>query len=156
MVTEIGYRESARVVSVTTEAGMAVSSYRIAHGQTRWLYVIDLPPGVDGKRRQQKRRGFLNAAAALKAETEAKAAYGSAELAADGTVAAELDGWLAERELDVEPTTLSSYRDVVRCCGLAASRTVRVPKTLSAQVMRHVRTRGGRRRDDHVYGCRGG
>ena len=31
---------------------------------------------------------------------------------------------------------------------------VRVPKTLSVQVTPHVRTRGGRRRGDHVDGCR--
>jgi hypothetical protein len=26
-----------------------------------------------------------------------------------------VSSWLAERELDVEPTTLSNYRDVLRC-----------------------------------------
>jgi hypothetical protein len=36
-------------------------------------------------------------------------------LSADGTVAAELDTWLAERELDVQQTTVANYRDVIRC-----------------------------------------
>jgi integrase len=94
---------------------MAVYSYRLANGQTRWFYIIDLPPGADGRRRQQKRSGFRDQRAAASAEAEAKARFVGADLNADGTVAAELAGWLAERELDVEPTTLSNYRDIVRC-----------------------------------------
>ena len=94
---------------------MAVYSYRLANGKTRWFYIIDLPPGTDGRRRQQKRAGFPSQRAAEVAEVAAKDAFAGADLNADGTVAAELAGWLAERELDVEPTTLSNYRDIVRC-----------------------------------------
>ncbi|MDT0532123.1 tyrosine-type recombinase/integrase [Micromonospora sp. DSM 115977] len=94
---------------------MAVYSYRLANGQTRWFFIIDLPPDANGRRRQHKRQGFPNQAAALKAEDEARAAYGGADLGADGSVAAELESWLNERELDVQETTLSNYRDVIRC-----------------------------------------
>ena len=83
---------------------MTVFSYQLAQGQTRWFYIVDLPPGPDGKRRQKK-RGYLTQDAALKGERELLAAFGSAELAA----------WLAERELDLEATSLANYRDVVRC-----------------------------------------
>jgi Phage integrase, N-terminal SAM-like domain len=32
----------------------------------------------------------------------------------DGSVAAELSGWLSERELDIEETTLDNYRNLFR------------------------------------------
>ncbi|MET8088195.1 hypothetical protein [Micromonospora sp. NPDC005237] len=94
---------------------MAVYNYRLANGQTRWFFIIDLPPDSNGRRRQHKRQGFPNQAAALKAEDDARAAYGGADLGADGSVAAELESWLNERELDVQETTLSNYRDIMRC-----------------------------------------
>ena len=78
---------------------MTVFSYQLAQGQTRWFYIVDLPPGPDGKRRQKK-RGYLTQDAALKGERELLAAFGSAELAA----------WLAERELDLEATSLARIR----------------------------------------------
>lgn len=37
---------------------MAVYSYRLANGQTRWFFIIDLPPDAEGRRRQHKRQGF--------------------------------------------------------------------------------------------------
>jgi Phage integrase, N-terminal SAM-like domain len=52
---------------------------------------------------------------ALAAETSARQTYGRADLAADGSLAAELEVWLGERELDVAGTTLSNYRDIVTC-----------------------------------------
>src|SRR5438045_3999561 len=94
---------------------MAVYDYELADGQTRWMFIIDLPPAADGRRRQKKRQGFPTQAAALVAEGDARAAYGGADLTADGSLAAELDGWLNERDLDVQPTTVSNYRDIVRC-----------------------------------------
>jgi integrase len=93
---------------------MTVGSYELSNGKTNWYFVIDLPVGDDGRRRQHKRRGFPSRTAAEKAETEARKAYGDASIAADGSVAAELGGWLAERELDVEETTLDSYRNIIR------------------------------------------
>src|SRR5947209_5743744 len=59
------------------------------------------------------RKGFLSQEAALVAETEARRAYARADLAADGSVAAELENWLRECELDLQPATLSNYRDVI-------------------------------------------
>lgn len=70
---------------------MAVYNYRLANSQTRWFFIIDLPPVANGRRRRQHRRQrFPNQVAALKAEQDARAAYGRADLGADGTVAAEL------------------------------------------------------------------
>jgi integrase len=94
---------------------MAVYPYQLANGSTRWFYILDLPPDSDGRRRQRKKRGFMNAAAAEKAEREARKTYGGADLNADGTVSAELEAWITERELDVQETTISNYRDVIRC-----------------------------------------
>jgi hypothetical protein len=94
---------------------MAIYSYQLSRGQARWMYTIDLPPAADGRRRQMNRKGFVSQDAALAAETEARKAYARADLAADGSLAAELDVWLGERELDVQQTTLGNYRDIVRC-----------------------------------------
>ena len=47
---------------------MAVYSYALANGQSRWMYIIDLPAGADGRRRQMKRKAFPSQAAALAAE----------------------------------------------------------------------------------------
>jgi hypothetical protein len=91
---------------------MTVGSYQTST-KTLWFFVIDLPVGDDGKRRQHKRRGFPSKTAAEKAETEARKAYGEAAIGADGSVAAELSGWLSERELDIEETTLD-YRNLFR------------------------------------------
>ena len=88
---------------------MTVGSYRTSTKEL-WYFVIDLPPGDDGKRRQHKRRGFPSKTAAEKAETEAQKAYGEASIGADGSVAAELTGWLSEHELDIEETTLGVDR----------------------------------------------
>jgi integrase len=94
---------------------VAIYSYQLSRGQTRWMYTIDLPPAGDGRRRQMNRKGFVSQDAAQAAETEARKAYARADLAADGSLAAELEVWLGERELDVQQTTLGNYRDIVRC-----------------------------------------
>jgi len=58
---------------------MAIYSYRLARGGTRWMFIIDLPPAGDGRRRQLKRKGFRSQEAALDAERDARAAYGGAD-----------------------------------------------------------------------------
>jgi integrase len=93
---------------------MTVGSYQHANKKTYWFFVIDLPVGDNAKRRQHKRRGFPNKTAAETAETDARKAYGEASIGVDGSVAAELDGWLSERELDIEETTLDNYRNLFR------------------------------------------
>lgn len=92
---------------------MAIYSYRLARGQTRWQFIVDLPPAADGRRRQMNRKGFVSQEAALAAETGARKAYARADLAADASLAAELENWLRERELDLQPTTLSNYCDII-------------------------------------------
>jgi hypothetical protein len=94
---------------------LSIFSYQLSRGQTRWQFTIDLPPAADGRRRQMNRKGFLRQEDALAAETEARKTYARADLAADGSLAAELELWLGERELDVQETTLGNYRDIVRC-----------------------------------------
>jgi hypothetical protein len=72
-----------------------------------WEFVIDLPRGDDGKRKQMHRRGFETERLALRAEEVSRKQFGNADLAVDGTVVAEFTEWLKERELDVAVTTLS-------------------------------------------------
>ena len=68
---------------------MAIYSYQLAGGQTRWMFTIDLPPAADGKRRQMNRKGFKSEAAAIAAETEARHSFARADLASDGSPAHE-------------------------------------------------------------------
>ena len=78
-----------------------------------WFFVIDLPHGRDGKLKQMRRRGFRTEQLASRAEELARLQFSKADLAADGTVAAELAAWLNERELDVALTTLGNYRNAL-------------------------------------------
>lgn len=79
-----------------------------------WMFVIDLPRGEDGKRRQMRRRGFATQAQARQAEREANLRHSGVQLNADGSVAAELAKWLDERELDMSVTGVATYRDHMR------------------------------------------
>jgi hypothetical protein len=47
---------------------VAIYSYQLARGQTRWMFTIDLPPAADGRRRQMNRKGFASQEAAQTAE----------------------------------------------------------------------------------------
>ncbi|MFI6779935.1 tyrosine-type recombinase/integrase [Micromonospora sp. NPDC050276] len=72
-----------------------------------------MPSSVyDGKRHQMFRRGFQTEAIAIKEERRALEQFGRTDLAADGTMAAELRNWLAERELDLAVTTLGNCRAI--------------------------------------------
>lgn len=111
------------------------------------MFVIDLPPGPDGRRRQMRRRGFQTEALARRAEEAARQQFGRADLAADGTVAAELTQWLGERELDLAPTTLSNYRNAVRkyiIPYLGGRQLYTLDKRAIHDLYRHLLTRGGR------------
>jgi integrase len=112
-----------------------------------WMFVIDLPTGPDGKRRQMFRRGFVSEKAALREEQLAKHQFGKVDLAADGTVAAELSQWLGERELDIAVTTLSNYRNAVGkyvIPFLGARQLYTLDKRAIHDLYRHLMARGGR------------
>jgi hypothetical protein len=85
---------------------------RDPNGKT-WFFVTDLPAGPDGKRRQMRRRGFPSEKLARAEQRAVQARFGAVDLSADGTVAAELERWLHERELDLSVTGLATYRDYI-------------------------------------------
>ncbi|MGC4808786.1 hypothetical protein [Micromonospora sp. DT233] len=89
---------------------MAVYSYRLANGQTRWFFIIDLPPDSNGPRRQHKRQGFPHQARCPEGRAGRTRRLRRGGPRADGSVTAEMESWLNERELDVQETTLSNYR----------------------------------------------
>lgn len=112
-----------------------------------WMFVIDLPAGPDGRRRQMFRRGFANEALAGRQEKLAKEQFGKTDLSADGTVAAELRQWLGERELDVAVTTLSNYRNAVVkyvIPFLGGRQLYTLDKRAIHDLYRHLMARGGR------------
>ncbi len=112
-----------------------------------WMFVIDLPPGPDGRRRQMRRRGFTTDKLAQRAEEAAKQQFGSTDLAADGSVAAELIQWLGERELDLAATTLSNYRNAVQkyiVPFLGRRQLYTLDKRPIHDLYRHLIARGGR------------
>lgn len=112
-----------------------------------WFFVIDLPPGPDGKRRQMFRRGFETETRALREEAAARQQFGRTDLAADGTVAAELTHWLGERELDVAVTTLANYRNAIRkyvIPFLGARQLYTLDRRAINDMYRHLLARGGK------------
>jgi integrase len=126
---------------------MAVYPYQLADGSTRWYFIIDLPASTEGRRRQRKKRGFATETAAAKAEREALSAFRDVTLAADGSVTAELESWLQERELDVAETTVVNYRDIIRCYvtpHIGARQLYTVDKRALHDLYRLLEERGGR------------
>jgi integrase len=114
-----------------------------------WTFVIDLPSGPDGRPRQMFRRGSKTETLALREEKLAKQQFGRADLAADGTVAAELTQWLGERELDLAVTTLSNYRNAIAkyvIPFLGARQLYTLDKRAIHELYRHLLARGGRDR----------
>jgi integrase len=89
-------------------------SVRFDSSAGTWLFVVDAPRGNDDKRHQVFRRGFKTEADAQRAEDKFRRQFGKTELAADGTVDAELAQWIDDRELDLAPTTLSNYRNAYK------------------------------------------
>jgi hypothetical protein len=111
------------------------------------MFVIDLPAGPDGRRRQMRRRGFKTDKLAQRAEDAAKQQFGRTDLGADGTVAAELSQWLGERELDLAATTLSNYRNAVRkyiIPFLGGRQLYTLDKRAIHDLYRHLMSAGGR------------
>jgi hypothetical protein len=79
----------------------------------RWFFVLDIPPGPDGRRRQARRRGFVTkreAQAALD-ELRINARTGNVVQPSKLSLAAYLDGWLGGMEVAGRAAgTLASYR----------------------------------------------
>jgi integrase len=93
------------------------------------------------------RRGFKTQALATREEMVAKQQFGRADLAADGTVAAELAQWLGERELDLAVTTLSNYRNAITkyvIPFLGPRQLYTLDKRAVHELYRHLLARGGR------------
>jgi hypothetical protein len=127
---------------------MPVYPYLLQDGSTHWFFVVDLPASIEGRRRQRKKRGFTSETAAAKAEREALKAFQDVSLAADGSVTAELEAWLCERELDVQETTVANYRDIIRCYvtpHIGARQLYTVDKRVLHDLYRPLEQRGGRR-----------
>ncbi len=62
-------------------------------------------------------------------------------------MAAELDTWLAERELDVQETTVANYRDVIRCYvtpHIGARQLYTIDKRVMHDLYRTLQGRGSR------------
>jgi hypothetical protein len=126
---------------------MPVYPYQLADGSTRWYYIVDLPASTEVRRRQRKKRGFASQNAAVKAERQITDAFSDVALAADGSVTAELESWLQERELDVQATTVANYRDII-CCYITphvgSRQLYTMDKRAAHDLYRLLEQRGGR------------
>lgn len=80
-----------------------------------WLFVVDLPPAADGKRRQKKCRGFptKKAAEAALSELVGRAQRGPIAEPGRQTLAAYLEGWLPGVRVSRTGSTASNYRWVL-------------------------------------------
>jgi integrase len=125
-----------------------------------WMFVVDLPRGLEGARRQQKRRGFTTKRAAEIALAEAlqRANSGSFVEPSKLTVGEFLVGqWLPTVESNLRPSTFASYagnieRHVAPAIGTVRLQTLTAPmltslynrliseKGLAPKTVRHVHT----------------
>jgi len=84
----------------------------------KWTYVVELPPGPDGKRRQVTDGGFDTAKEAAEARAEVIRQHRAGELPVDRkmTFGQWLDEWLAAKieRGELEETTARTYGDQVR------------------------------------------
>lgn len=80
-----------------------------------WLFVVDLPPAADGKRRQKKCRGFptKKAAEAALSELVGRAQRGPIAEPGRQTLAAYLESWLPGVRVSRTGSTASNYRWVL-------------------------------------------
>src|SRR3954469_25808837 len=129
---------------------MATSSYKLADGTRRWLFIFDPPPGPEGKRRRMLKRGFatqLDAAAEIEARKRLTSDDRSKAL--DGTVAAELRAFLQAAENNMEVTSIGWYPSmlesyVIPYIGLVPVH--RVDATMINRLYRALLKRGRTRR----------
>jgi integrase len=84
-------------------------------GRGTWLFVVDLPPAADGKRRQKKCRGFptKKAAEAALSELVGRAQRGPIAEPGRQTLAGYLEGWLPGVRVSRTGSTASNYRWVL-------------------------------------------
>jgi integrase len=84
----------------------------------KWTYVVELPPGPDGKRRQVTDGGFDTAKEAADARAEVIRLHRAGELPVDRkmTFGQWLDEWLAAKieRGELEETTARTYGDQIR------------------------------------------
>lgn len=125
-----------------------------------WMFVVDLPRGLDGSRRQQKRRGFptrKSAEAELQRALQ-RAAQGTFVEPTKLTLGSFLaEQWLPAVEGNLRPSTFASYKgNIVRHVNpslgnvrlqaltppmlTAAYRKLSDEKNLSPKTVRHVHT----------------
>jgi len=82
----------------------------------KWFYVVDVV-GLDGKRRQSKRRGFATKKAAQVALTELQAdKQRGVFVAAERTTLGQflIEDWLPARRASLRPSTVVSYEQLIR------------------------------------------
>lgn len=81
----------------------------------RWEFVLEAPPGSDGKRRQVRRRGFRTKEEAKDALKQCETDLADGLPARDKTTLTEyLDRWLEIVKPGCQPRTWASYDDVCR------------------------------------------
>ncbi len=79
-----------------------------------WAYRVDLPVGIDGKRRQLRKGGFRTKTAAQEARVEAQRRIVSGELLGQSpTVEGFLTTWLDFKAETRKTATANQYRDIV-------------------------------------------
>lgn len=101
-----------------------------------WTYTVDVPRGVDGKRRQRMRRGFPTKAAAEEALTEflGHLNRGGDAFNDQTTFAQYAVGWAKHHQTQVEPSTWKRYETTLRVHLLPALGGMRLTKIRPAHV----------------------
>ncbi|MEM7093674.1 MAG: site-specific integrase [Actinomycetota bacterium] len=99
-----------------------------------WLYIIDIPRGADGRRRQKKKRGFRTRADAERAVADEIQKLSTNSYVQRSTMTVErflVDQWLPAAKQTLRPSTYSSYERNIRLHVLPVIGGVRVQDLLA-------------------------
>lgn len=128
---------------------MSVDSYTLANGDVRWLFVIDQPRKKGEERKQIKRRGFIDAKTAQRAEAAERKRIAKFAPTANGTVAAELRKWVETRKSDLAPSSWEDYRQRFEAYVIPHIGSMSLVKAATPSVItglhETLKERGGRR-----------
>ncbi len=96
--------------------GSVAASVRKDEVRGTWLYVVDLPPDADGKRRQKWKRGFPTKREALEAMNELVGRLNRGTFADPGKrrLSEYLEEWIAGLASSRENSTVENYATILR------------------------------------------
>jgi integrase len=115
-----------------------MASGSVAKDGAGWYFVVDLPRGPDGRRRQRKRRGFPRKRAAEEAmrRTLGLLDRGQDPFGDQVEFGTYMVGWMNHHSAFVAPSTMRRYRQLVELHLVPALGSMRLARVTPAHVQR--------------------